>query len=106
MRYRHDGRTRKLTLGAYPGLDLAKARAEGRAALQSVSLGSDPVAERKVAVPLPTRNLIESVIDNFIERHVTPRNRPRTAEETIRILRTKVLPVWDGRKIQDIGRAT
>jgi integrase len=35
---------------------------------------------------------------------VKPRNRPRTAEETIRILRTKVLPVWEGRKIQDIGR--
>ncbi|MHC2104395.1 tyrosine-type recombinase/integrase [Methylobacterium sp. CM6246] len=44
------------------------------------------------------------MIDSFIERHVKPRNRPRTAEETIRILRTKVLPVWDGRKIQDIGR--
>ncbi|WP_243903765.1 tyrosine-type recombinase/integrase [Methylobacterium sp. J-070] len=104
VRYRHDGRTRKLTLGAYPALDLAKARTEGRAALQSVSLGQDPVAERKVAAPLPTRDLIGSVIDSFIERHVKPRNRPRTAEETIRILRTKVLPVWDGRKIQDIGR--
>ncbi|MGU3665076.1 tyrosine-type recombinase/integrase [Methylobacterium sp. A49B] len=104
VRYRHGGRTRKLTLGAYPALDLAKARTEGRAALQLVSLGQDPVAERKVAVPLPARDLIGSVIDSFIERHVRPRNRPRTAEETIRILRTKVLPVWDGRKIQDIGR--
>jgi len=104
VRYRHGGRTRKLTLGAYPALDLVKARTEGRAALQSVSLGQDPIAERKVAVPLPTRDLIGSVIDSFIERHVKPRNRPRTAEETIRILRTKVLPVWDGRKIQDIGR--
>lgn len=104
VRYRHDGRTRKLTLGAYPGLDLARARADGRAALHAVSLGQDPVAERKVGAPSPTRDLIGSVIESFIERHVTPRNRPRTAEETIRILRTKVLPVWDGRKIQEIGR--
>ena len=104
VRYRHGGRTRKLTLGAYPALDLVKARTEGRAALQSVSLGQDPIAERKVAAPLPTRDLIGSVIDSFIERHVKPRNRPRTAAETIRILRTKVLPVWEGRKIQDIGR--
>lgn len=104
IRYRHDGRTRKLTLGSYPALDLAKARTEGRAALQSVSLGQDPVAERKVVSPLPVRDLIGSVIDSFIERHVMPRNRPRTAEETIRILRTKVLPAWNGRKIQDIGR--
>ncbi|MCJ2019436.1 integrase arm-type DNA-binding domain-containing protein [Methylobacterium sp. E-065] len=104
VRYRHGGRTRKLTLGAYPALDLAKARTEGRAALQSVSLGQDPVAERKVVAPLPTRDLVGSVIDSFIERHVTPRNRPRTAEETIRILRSKVLPAWDSRKIQDIGR--
>ena len=104
VRYRHGGRTRKLTLGTYPGLDLAQARAEGRAALHSVSLGQDPVAERKVVDPPPARDLVGPVIDSFIERHVKPRNRPRTAEETIRILRTKVLPVWDGRKIQDIGR--
>ncbi|MDP4006684.1 site-specific integrase [Methylobacterium sp. NEAU K] len=104
VRYRHGGRTRKLTLGAYPALDLAKARTEGRAALQSVSLGQDPMTERKVVSPPPTHDLIGSVMDGFIERHVKPRNRPRTAEETIRILRTKVQPVWDGRKIQDIGR--
>jgi integrase len=104
VRYRHSGRTRKLTLGAYPALDLARARTDGRAALHAVSLGQDPVAERKIVAPLPTRDLVGSVIESFIERHVKPRNRPRTAEETIRILRTKVLPAWDGRKIQDIGR--
>ncbi|KAA0113508.1 DUF4102 domain-containing protein [Methylobacterium sp. P1-11] len=104
VRYRHGGRTRKLTLGAYPALDLAKARTDGRAALHAVPLGQDPVAERKIVAPLPTRDLVGSVIESFIERHVKPRNRPRTAEETIRILRTKVLPAWDDRKIQDIGR--
>lgn len=104
VRYRHGDRTRKLTLGAYPGLDLAQARANGRAALHAVSLGQDPIAERKVVAPPPTHDLIETVIESFIDRHVTPRNRPRTAEETIRILRTKVLPRWEGRKIQEIGR--
>lgn len=104
VRYRHEGRTRKLTLGAYPALDLAAARADGRAALQAVSHGNDPIAERKVVAPQPTRDLVSTVVESFIERHVKARNKPRTAEETTRILRTKVVPAWEGRKIQEIAR--
>lgn len=46
VRYRHGGRPRKVTIGPYPALDLAAARSHGRQALQLVSVGRDPGAEK------------------------------------------------------------
>lgn len=106
VRYRHQGRTRKMTLGTYPALDLASARAKGREAIHTVSLGQDPAAERaKVATkPEPARDLVSSVVDTFIERHAKVKNRPRTAEETARLLRNRVVPAWGDKRIHEVTR--
>ncbi|GJD58842.1 tyrosine-type recombinase/integrase [Methylobacterium dankookense] len=108
VRYRHAGKTRKMTLGTYPALDLARAREQGRAALHLVSLGRDPAQEREAAkavpAPEPDRDLVSTVVESFIERHVRKKNRPRTAEETTRLLRSKVLPAWGTKRIHEIGR--
>src|SRR5687768_4596180 len=47
VRYRHAGQSRKLTLGAFPLLDLGEARAEAKLALQAVAKGDDPALEKK-----------------------------------------------------------
>src|SRR5688500_17557798 len=49
VRYRHAGKPRKLTLGPYPVLDLAAARARARDALQGVLLGRDPASAKREA---------------------------------------------------------
>src|SRR5450755_4438144 len=49
VRYRFGGKPRKLTLGAYPVLDLPAARAAATNALQIVAAGRDPAVERKQA---------------------------------------------------------
>src|SRR4051794_22929859 len=46
VRYRAGGKTRKLTLGTYPVLDLLTARGRAREALQAVSAGRDPGQEK------------------------------------------------------------
>ena len=46
VRYRHDGKPTKLTLGPYPRLGLAEARAAARETLGIVSEGNDPTADR------------------------------------------------------------
>jgi Arm DNA-binding domain len=46
VRYRHDGRPRKLTLGSYPAIGLATARDLAREALESVARGEDPAATK------------------------------------------------------------
>ena len=42
LRYRHSGRSKKLTLGKYPQMSLLQARERAREALESISYGEDP----------------------------------------------------------------
>jgi integrase len=90
-------------------LDLATARTRAREALQRVSLGQDPVQEKKQAkvTPLPdaSRTQVSRVVEQFLDRHARANTKPRTAEETERLFRLHVLPTWGGRKVEDITRA-
>src|SRR5437762_2055802 len=47
LRYRFDGRPRKLTIGPYPEIGLAKARAAAARAKGSIADRVDPGAEKK-----------------------------------------------------------
>src|SRR5262245_25124955 len=49
VRYRHNGATRKLTLGSFPAIDLKAARDLGAKALRAVAEGRDPGHERAQA---------------------------------------------------------
>jgi integrase len=102
-RYRHGGKPRKLTLGPYPALDLAKARKAARDALEVVAKGNDPAALKRVARrdAAEGRDLVENVIADFLERHAKAK---RSYREIKRMLDREVSPKWKGRRIQDIGR--
>ncbi len=107
VRYRIGGKPRKLTLGTYPGIDLACARDLARKALVAVAEGIDP-GERKRASKRSTdaldRDLFENVAESFIERHAKPNTRPSTSRETERIIRRDVVPIWRGRPVQHITK--
>src|SRR5688500_668967 len=109
VRYRSGGKPRKLTLGPYPAVDLATARARAREAIQKVTLGHDPAAEKKQAKAAPppdlTRNQVSRVVEQFLDRHARANTKPRTAEETSRLFRLHVLPAWGSRKVEEITRA-
>ena len=98
VRYRHHGRPRKHTLGGFPVLDLKAARELGAKALRAVAEGRDP-GERA-----QQPDSIESVAEQFIERHVRRLNRPLTIQATERALRQHVLPRWRGRTVDSITR--
>ena len=99
VRYRHHGHPRKLTLGGFPVLDLKAARELGAKALRAVAEGRDPGQERA-----QQPDSIESVAEQFIERHVRRLNRPLTIQATERALRQHVLPRWRGRTVESITR--
>jgi integrase len=100
VRYRHANKTRKLTLGSWPAIDLATARDLGSKALRRVAEGYDPAGEKIAKASLAT-DIVEHVIDDFIRRYV---QHKRTAYEIERILRLDVVPRWRGRRIGDITR--
>src|SRR5262249_35891783 len=103
IRYRHNGATRKVTLGAYPAIDLKAARELGSKALRLVAEGHDP-GEEKAQARAKRPDSIDRVVEQFLERHCRRVNRPKTAYETERLLRRHVLPRWHGRNIDSITR--
>ena len=128
VRYRHAGKPRKATLGAFPAIDLASARDLGGKALRAAAEGRDPAAEkqaRKGAIleqERGRRDLFASIAREFVERHAM---KNRSWRETARILGLKpdpenpgkllvvepqkgkpptVIQQWGGRRVQDIGK--
>lgn len=99
--YRLAGQQRRLTLGHYPAMSLADARAAAREAFQMVSEGRDPARERK---PLPIANpdRLDKMADEFVERWCKGRNR--SWQEQHRILDRDVKPRLGDRLVQNIGR--
>jgi len=103
VRYRHHGQSRKHTLGPYPAIDLKAARTLAGKALRAVAEGRDPGRE-KIAARAAKADSVDRIVEDFLERHVRRSNRPRTAQETERLLRQHVLPRWRGRMVHDIAR--
>src|SRR5712671_319031 len=102
VRYRYAGQPRKLTLGAFPAINLKAARDIGAKALRAAAEGRDPATEKqaakgdaKIAAAEEVRgkrDLFENVANDFIERHAMKNNRESTWRETARILGFKPDP--------------
>jgi len=94
VRYRHNGKPRKFTLGRFPLLSLTVARDRAREALTTVSVGDDPgVKDRREA------DTVAALASDFIARHVS---KTKSGTETARIFEREVLPVgqlWLGRSV-------
>jgi integrase len=112
FRYRWRGEWVRLTVGHYPGMDLADARQIAHALRRKIDEGIDPRRARPKrnpsTAPLPLsstvatsdRHSIEFLASEFMERYVRPnRKRPEYAE---RILKADILPHWKGRDARTI----
>src|SRR6476660_135777 len=66
-RYRVGGKSRKLTLGSFPALDVGEARNLASSASVKVQRGGDPAVERRYA--LAADDSFEVVARLFIERY-------------------------------------
>jgi integrase len=110
-RYRFAGKTKKLTLGSFPALDLKASRQMASEAAQTLARGDDPAAAKQVAkvtaraAAEPDRDLIETVVETFIERYAKKQTREKTWGETERILNREVVEPWRGRRLSAIKRA-
>ena len=96
VRYRLHGRSHKHTIGRYPIFDLKAAREAGTKALRAVAEGRQPREQQADSV--------DAAIAQFMERYAKQRYRPRSLQETERILNRHVLAHWRGRKLDSITR--
>jgi integrase len=113
-RYRVGGKSRKLTLGSFPAVDVGEARKVASAASVQVGRGGDPAVDRRHA--LAADDSFEVVARLFIERYARPKNRswdqtarwlglaPGEGDELV-LTKKGAIASWGDRKIGDIKQA-
>lgn len=107
FRYRAGGRSKKLTLGPYPAMDIATARIKAAQAAVDLANGTDPAYRKqadKAALQPKDAELVENVVALFIERHAKVKTRASSSRETERILTNEVVKRWRGRSIKEIKK--
>src|SRR5262249_25347819 len=109
VRYRFEGKTRKLTLDA--GLSLPAARQAATAALHELERGNDPAAlkfEARAAAEAASadrkRDTVEHLAKLFIEQYAKRKTRRSTWRQTEHVFHKIALPAWRGRTVHDIQR--
>lgn len=102
FRYNFEGVPRRMTLGSYPGVSLARAREKHGAAMIDIQLGIDPgeqlqlaKAKRKAA---PT---FKDLLDEYWELELS---KTPTAKERKRLVKKDAIGPWGKRKVTDITR--
>lgn len=108
VRYRFAGKSRKLTIGSYPAVGLKAARERAGKALLAVVDGRDPAAEKQEAkrvVAQPASELVEDVVDSYVEKYAKRRTRATSWREKERLLKKEIVGAWKGRRLSTIGRA-
>jgi integrase len=107
VRYRFNGRPRKLTIGSYPEIGLAKARGEAAKAKAAIIDGNDPATQKlaqraaAVAARRPASDAVEKVAADFIALYARPNTRDW--RETERLLK-QFTGAWRGRRLVEIDK--
>lgn len=105
LRSRIGGKPVKLTLGKWPAMGLADARAAAVQAREKIERGENPVATKKAAaqaVEVPQdRDTVRAVIEQFERRHL---RHTRSADQTMAFFRREVIGPWGDRNIQSITK--
>lgn len=97
--YRKGGRLRRMKLGTYPLLTLAKARKEAAKTLRNAELGLDPAVEKQEARHAPT---FEQVAKEYLERHAKAKKKSWKEDE--RVINKELVPEFGSRQAMEITR--
>lgn len=95
-------RRRRLTLGRYPSVPLAKARTRALSALAKISAGADPVRERQLEARQGTFSELQT---QYLAKFAKPTKKEKSWKNDEWILRRHLLPPWKHLKAADITRA-
>ncbi len=106
-RYRFGGKSKKFTIGPYPAISLAAARAKAAAASVKVVGEVDPAAEKKaerIAKTVPADDTIATIIKQFVAAHCKRKLKARSAREVERLLTKEIAAPWGERPLSHIGK--
>jgi len=105
LKYRIDGKEKKLALGSYPEVGLKEARARRDAARQSAQAGNDPSVvkrEARIAKRIAAANTFAGIAEEYIAKLEAEGKAAVTIAKT-RWLLTKLSPALGTRPIAEIS---
>lgn len=97
--YRKGGRLRRMKLGTYPLLTLAKARKEAAKVLRNAELGVDPATEKQEDRKGET---FEQVAGEYLEHHAKMKKKSWKQDE--RVINKDLVPEFGKQKAKEITR--
>lgn len=105
VRFRHQGKSKKLTLDGFPSLAIARKRAQ--AALDVVAEGGDPAMQKRVAKADAgdDRFMVKTVIIEFVDQYHRRKKQNRYADWVAALLSNNVTPKWGNRHVATITRS-
>jgi integrase len=98
--YHFESKKQRMTLGAYPAISLADARALHRNAIRCLASGKNPTNEQCRKARLS--GTVNDLINKYLEKWAKPRKR--SWQEDQRMLLKDIAPIWGKRKTKDIKR--
>lgn len=107
LRYRFAGRPKKLTLGKWPIMGVADARAAASEAIETLEHGNDPSAAKKKAkaarieAQLSERDKVKTLLEQYAKRHLA---KLRSGGEVKRRLETEFLPSYGDHDIHEVTK--
>lgn len=101
IRYRANGKHRRLKIGKHPTLSLADARARAREELAKAMAGEDPAGEKQVR---RSHDVTFAALADEVLTEKAKRTREATRKERQRIVDTELLPHWGSRPVASITR--
>jgi integrase len=100
----HDQRW--MTLGSFPSMSLADARADARQKLARAADGGDPANEKQEARQQAREaDSLDELAHRFLDECADVERKPGTAAEYRRLLERELIPQWGARRARDITRA-
>lgn len=107
LRYRYAGKPKKLTLGKWPIMGVAAARAAASEAIEAVERGKDPGAAKqkakaeRIEAQLSERDLIKTLVGDYSKRHLASLKSGAVVK---RELERHVVEAWGDRDIHHIAK--
>jgi integrase len=108
VRYRINGKSKKLTIGSWPAVSLLDARVAAAAARKRVKQGEDPAkakADDKIKADAAKENTVTAVCEGYLAYERGRKDRLRTLDQRVSILKRLVYPALGSRPIGEVRRS-
>jgi len=104
---RHAGRPRRISVGQFPAVSVAKARQLARDALADLRAGKDPKTEKSVRERelASGRLTVAEFADAWLAEHVEKKLKPRTAADYRQIVEQKIKPALGNALLAGVDKA-